>query len=118
VSGRSKANVEPCGSVAAYRRHRAHGEPTCQACRDAVAAERRLNASRKLRIAKPPGRLAANAARAEMYAERLEEYAWLRDGRVDVEEAAARVGVKAAPNVRAYEAWYQEQRTRQREAVA
>lgn len=112
MSGRSKANVEPCGTVAAYRRHRAHGEPTCQPCRDAVSAERRRSPSRRLRIAKPPGRLAANAARAELYAERLEEYRWLRDGRVGVGEAAARVGVKAAPNVRAYEAWYQEQRTR------
>ncbi len=116
MSGRSKANVEPCGTVAAYRRHRAHHEPTCQPCRDAVAAERRRSPSRRLRIAKPPGRLAANEARAKLYAGRLEEYRWLRDGGVGAEFAAARVGVKAAPNVRAYEAWYQEQR--QRRAVA
>jgi hypothetical protein len=116
MSGRSPSNLEPCGTIAAYRRHRYHGEATCQPCRDAVAAERRRNPSRRLRIAKPPGRFAANAARAKLYAERLEEYRWLRDGGVGVELAAARAGVKAAPNVRAYEAWYQEQRQQRRAA--
>lgn len=37
--------LEPCGTNAAYQRHRRHGEVTCQECRDAVAAnERDFNA--------------------------------------------------------------------------
>lgn len=33
--------VQPCGTLAAYRRHLAHGEPTCKACRAANAAHSR-----------------------------------------------------------------------------
>lgn len=31
--------LKPCGTVAAYNRHRARGEETCAACRAAVAAD-------------------------------------------------------------------------------
>lgn len=30
--------LKSCGTLAAYRRHLAHGEPTCRACRDAASA--------------------------------------------------------------------------------
>lgn len=30
--------VQPCGTPAAYRRHRVHGEEPCQGCKDAHAA--------------------------------------------------------------------------------
>lgn len=33
----SLANLQPCGTVAAYVRHRRRGEAPCQACRDANA---------------------------------------------------------------------------------
>lgn len=31
--------TRPCGTVAAYRRHQRHGEPPCDACRQAMAAQ-------------------------------------------------------------------------------
>jgi len=33
--------TQPCGTVAAYRRHVRAGEPPCQPCRDAEAARQR-----------------------------------------------------------------------------
>lgn len=39
--------LQPCGTLAAYRRHQRHGEPVDQACRDAYNAEhRRMYATR------------------------------------------------------------------------
>ena len=35
--------LKPCGTPAAYSRHRSHGEEACRACKDAVAANRRAN---------------------------------------------------------------------------
>lgn len=33
--------TEPCGTVAAYKRHRRHNEPPCAACAAAWAAKQR-----------------------------------------------------------------------------
>jgi hypothetical protein len=33
--------TEPCGTLAAYRRHLRHGEEACQPCKDANAARSR-----------------------------------------------------------------------------
>jgi hypothetical protein len=32
VSGRTASNLEPCGTLAAARRHRRHGERLCEKC--------------------------------------------------------------------------------------
>lgn len=37
----SSRQVQPCGTVAAYQRHRAHGEEACDACHDAKAVKGR-----------------------------------------------------------------------------
>lgn len=29
--------TQPCGTIAAYKRHQRHNEPTCQPCKDAWA---------------------------------------------------------------------------------
>lgn len=40
--------TEPCGTVAAYKRHKRHGEDACQPCKDAWAeAQRGYYAKRK-----------------------------------------------------------------------
>lgn len=36
-----RRNLQPCGTRAAYRRHRRRGETACQPCRDAAAAFKR-----------------------------------------------------------------------------
>lgn len=42
--------LEPCGTLAAYRRHKRHGEPIDAACRDAYNAEhRRMYRARRIR---------------------------------------------------------------------
>ena len=40
-------NLQPCGTRAAYRRHRRAGEQACQPCKDAVAAYKRNFLSRR-----------------------------------------------------------------------
>ena len=43
-----RPTTAPCGTAAAYKRHKRHGEPIDDACRDAYNAEqRRLYANRK-----------------------------------------------------------------------
>lgn len=37
----ARHNLQPCGTQAAYRRHRRAGEQACQPCKDAVAAYKR-----------------------------------------------------------------------------
>jgi hypothetical protein len=37
------ADPAPCGTIAAYQRHYYHGEPVCEACREAHNAYRREN---------------------------------------------------------------------------
>lgn len=114
--GLPRRSLIACGSPAAYKRHLRQPETPCQSCCDARAAEesgrreRRRQEARAAAAVKPPRLAAANAARAARHAERLEEYFWLRDGRVAAEDAAARVGVHAPPNVRQYESAYQQQR--------
>lgn len=110
---------EPCGTAAAYRRHLWHGEPTCQPCKDAQSAERARCPSRQrhLTVVKPPGWIAANAARAAAYAERVQEFCWLRSFGTGMREAAERVGVKTPANIRKYEAIYQSQRQERRAAA-
>lgn len=39
--------VAPCGTLAAYRRHLRHGEPTCEPCREANRRHRREHEQRK-----------------------------------------------------------------------
>lgn len=39
--------LQPCGTRAAYRRHRRHGETPCQPCRDAAAAYKRNFSARR-----------------------------------------------------------------------
>lgn len=39
--GHYRTGTELCGSTRGYSRHLRHGEPTCQPCRDAVAAYQR-----------------------------------------------------------------------------
>jgi len=40
--------TEPCGTVAAYKRHKRRGEDACQRCKDAYnAAHREMYAKRK-----------------------------------------------------------------------
>lgn len=34
------ADVRPCGTLAAYRRHQRHGEPPCESCKQARARYR------------------------------------------------------------------------------
>lgn len=43
MGNRTKDNLEPCGSVAAIRRHYRHHEELCPACKQ---AERRKNKDR------------------------------------------------------------------------
>lgn len=46
---RGRKPTQPCGTVAAYKRHGRAGEPPCDPCRAAWAAkQRRLYAKRKL----------------------------------------------------------------------
>jgi hypothetical protein len=46
------ANVKPCGTVAAYYRHHAHGEDPCGPCRTAVAnATAKARRRRKRKVA-------------------------------------------------------------------
>jgi len=111
--------LAPCGTDSAYRRHlRRHEEPG-QACRDAHAAETRKYYRPRPKVPRPGRLAAANAVLAQQHADRLAEYFWLRDGGVGAEDAAARVNIRAAPTVRAYERAYQAQRiTRQQMGVA
>ncbi|MBG0818453.1 hypothetical protein [Planomonospora sp. ID82291] len=44
---RTRAEVKPCGTVAAYARHLAHKEPPCQLCKDAERAYRKALARSK-----------------------------------------------------------------------
>jgi hypothetical protein len=41
-----RRNLQPCGTRAAYRRHRRRGETACQPCRDAAAAFKRKYTTR------------------------------------------------------------------------
>lgn len=48
MGARGPTPTQPCGTVAAYKRHRRAGEQPCAACAAAWAAEqRRLYAKRK-----------------------------------------------------------------------
>jgi hypothetical protein len=50
--------VKPCGTPAAYRRHKRHGERPCESC---AQAERRRNQDRmRARRRHEPGRLRAS----------------------------------------------------------
>jgi hypothetical protein len=60
VSGRPWWNREPCGTEAARKRHMLAGEPVCQPCKDAHAAEVRWRYQTLLR----PRRRAAALRRA------------------------------------------------------
>lgn len=51
--------LRPCGTVAAYRRHRNHGETPCEACRAAVAAYSRARYIPSTRQLAPHGTEAA-----------------------------------------------------------
>jgi hypothetical protein len=102
VSGRSQANLEPCGTESAHRRHFLHGEPIDDACRLAHNAEAR----RRYRAKVTP-----------ILVRRTEEYAWLREQGIPEWEAARRIGIRSAKYARRYERNYQAQRT-QREEVA
>ena len=51
MSGRPSWNLEPCGTIAAYRRHRRKGQPACQRCKDANALARAERKERKARAA-------------------------------------------------------------------
>jgi hypothetical protein len=55
VSGKplKPEDLQPCGTPAAARRHRWHGQPLCDDCR-AVENERRNRRRRKTRATDPP----------------------------------------------------------------
>lgn len=42
MSGRPWWNLEPCGTLAAFRRHTRHGEKPCQLCREAHNRDNRF----------------------------------------------------------------------------
>lgn len=44
--GRYRTGPEICGTVRGYSRHRRHGEPTCTACRAAIAEYQRARAAK------------------------------------------------------------------------
>lgn len=51
-AGRPRRELRPCGTVAAYRRHKYHGEEPCVVCRAAYLADQaRLYRQRKARRA-------------------------------------------------------------------
>lgn len=45
----SATDLEPCGTRAAYERHRRHNEPPCVACREAKAAQNNKYRTRRTR---------------------------------------------------------------------
>jgi hypothetical protein len=82
VSWRPRWNLEPCGTLAAYRRHSRAGEKPCEACREARNAANRV---RTWRRAKSEAFWRAQQAQAEAdYATSVE--AW----RAEHEESVRR----------------------------
>lgn len=64
--GAPPRELEPCGTLAAHRRHKRNGEPIDDACRDTYNAEhRRLYAARQERAANARARAARAAGRAK-----------------------------------------------------
>ena len=55
-------NVAPCGTEAAYNRHRRHGETPCQECKRAAAAARARRRGAPKKDDTPMGELAPEAA--------------------------------------------------------
>jgi len=96
VSGRAKADLEPCGGPAAYRRHVRNREPVDQACREWH------NADARRRYRTPP----------LLSGDRAEDYAWLRSCGVPPAESARRAGIRPAAAIARYESAYQATRTR------
>ena len=47
MSWRPRWNLEPCGTLAAYRRHSRRGEKPCDACREARNAANRVRTWRR-----------------------------------------------------------------------
>lgn len=120
--------LQPCGTNAAYNRHRYHGEETCPPCRRASAdyerwrkygrpqdgppAPRRRAWTAQQRAANRDNILAAIAARIANAAGRCEDYQWLRDEQgLTREQAAERLGVTMRT------AWRYEARIRQQVAA-
>ena len=99
MSGRSRANLTPCGTPSAYRRHVRNREPVDEACRLAHNAD---------------GRRRYRAKVTPVLIRRSEDYAWLRLQGVPPEQAARRIGIRSAKYAARYERNYQA-RNRQRE---
>lgn len=109
--------LKPCGTEAAYARHRYYREKPCEACTAAHNDTSRTQYHRTKIWVGPrtkatgwtitPARLEAAAkARAvheELAARRREDYSWLRDQGEDKQESARRVGIAEATASRWYE---------------
>lgn len=119
---RPPSRWEPCGTAAAYRRHVRRKEPTDQACKDAHAAyarEHYVKRPKRPLAAVDAGRSQATTARNRLRrADRLEDFAFLRDCGESKEVAAERVGVFHRATAFAYEAAYQDGKARQRGKAA
>lgn len=118
---RPPSRWEPCGTAAAYRRHVRRKEPSDQACKDAhavYAREHYVPAGPRLTVVGAGQSRATTARNRQRRAERLEDYAFLRDCGTPRDAAAARVGIRHKPTVREYERAYQDGKTRQRRAAA
>jgi hypothetical protein len=85
--------LKPCGTQAAYMKHRRRGEPPCRECLDAHSADERRRYPDR---APDP--------------DRLEDYAFLRSQSAGQHEAAARAGVRDRHTIARYESAYRAQR--------
>lgn len=58
----TRAVLQPCGTLAAARRHQRRGEPLDEACREALAAHQRLMRAQRLNRPAVPATTAANTS--------------------------------------------------------